>query len=529
MTLASGFLSIRRRTLQSCPARSYRALFLFPFFFSLSLRTQEPGRGISLYWSLLMKTKKLSLIIVMLSLAGCGGNNGSDAMSIASAESAATSPNSTLTNVAAEAQDSSQFLMDAYRDGLNEIQLSQLALQKSANNDVRSFAQRMIDHHTRMNAEITQLAQSKNIALPTDLSAEQKAQVNSLAALSGEEFDRTYMADNVVTHEKDVAAAGQQTLQGSDTDVRMLADVSLPILEVHLAVAKEINSLLDPSAFLIAAYQDGLEEIQLSQLALQKATDNDVRQFAQQMVDDHTMTNARIATLAQQKGISVPSAVTPEQQAAIDELARFSGTDFDKAYMDKNVIIHVKDVRQARQQSEQGRDPDVMNFAQQTLPVLASHLGTAIDIDLRIEPSFLYSASQDGKAEIQLAHLALMQSSNEQVRAYAQQMITDHTTANTQIMQLAQQRNIALPTEMSAEQLRAFVELMGESGAEFDREYMDVNVRIHRKDVAATTEQSQGATDADVRTFAQNALTVLTAHLVRAREIQQQLNVSAQS
>jgi predicted outer membrane protein len=70
---------------------------------------------------------------------------------------------------------------------------------------------------------------------------------------------------------------------------------------------------------------------------------------------------------------------------------------------------------------------------------------------------------------------------------------------------------------------------MGESGAEFDREYMDVNVRIHRKDVAATTEQSQGATDADVRTFAQNALTVLTAHLVRAREIQQQLNVSAQS
>lgn len=472
-----------------------------------------------------MDKKKLSSIIVILSLAGCGGSNGGNGgLGGVAGESVVAQAGSTVTND--NAVDSARFLMDAYRDGLSEIALSQLALQKAANNDVKRFAQRMIGDHTRLNNDIGQLAQSKNIALPIDVSAEQTAQAERLAALSGDEFDRAYMAINVAVHEKAVTAARQQARQGNDADVRMLASTSLPLLETHLAAAKELDTLLDPAAFLALAYQDGLAEIQLSRLALQKATRDDVKRFAQRMIDDHTQVNNNIAALAQQKGVALPDAPTPEEQDVAAELATFSGADFDKSYMDRNVLVHVQDVRLARLQSEQGRDPDVKNLAQQTLPQLASHLASAIVIDSRIEASFLYRAYQDQQAKIRLARLALQQSLNQQVNAFAQQVIMDYNAASARTAQLAQQKNVALPLEMSPAQLQAFVQLMGQSGAAFTREYLDIIVQIHRTDVMQATQQSQSAGDADIKAFAQDALVVLTAGLARAIELQQQLNAS---
>lgn len=472
-----------------------------------------------------MNKKKFSSMIVILSLAGCGANDGTDSMSRAPAGAAVMADSAVAT---AAAVDSARFLMDAYQDGLGEIQLSQLALQKTANNDVKRFAQRMIDDHTKINNAITPLALVKGITLPSDLSADQKAQADRLAALSGDAFDRAYMALNVAVHEKDVTAARQQARQGNDADVKALADASLPVLKIHLAVAQGVNSLLDPAAFLTVVYQDGLAEIQLSQLALQKTTDDDVRNFAQRMINEHTRANDSIAALAQQKGVALPGAPTPDQQDTAAELAKFSGADFDKRYMDENVIAHVKDVLLARLQSERGRDTDVKRLAQQGLLLLTTHVARAIDIDRRIEPSFLYSAYQDGKTEIQLALLALLYSSNNQVKAFAQQIIKDHAAANAQIMQLAQQKNLALPEEMPPEQLLTFVRLMGKSGADFDREYVDINVRNHKKDVAQASEQSQSASDADIKAFAQNVLPVLNTHLTRATQLQQQLNASAQ-
>jgi predicted outer membrane protein len=475
-----------------------------------------------------MKKKNLSLMMMLLSLAACGGSNGSNGTNSLSGTSGGvvTAADSTVAANTATAEDSSQFLMDTYRSGLAEIQLSQLALQKTGNDRVRKFAQRMIDDHTRMNNNIKQLAQSNNMTLPTDLSADQKMLADRLAALSGDAFDRAYMAANVDAHQKAVAAAklqARQVQQGSKNEVAMLADASLPILEVHLAVATEISSVLDPAVFVTTLYRAGLAEIRWSELALQKAANSDVKQFAQRMIDDHRQANDQLAKLAQQNGVTLPTDLSPDQQVATDELSRFAGTDFDKTYMDMNVVAHLKAVRLAKQQAEQGRAPETKALALAALPVLGAHLLKAIDIDLQIEPSFLYKAYQDGKAEIQLAHLALMQASNEQVKAFAQQMITDHTTANAQIIQLAQQNNLALPNEMSPEQLRSFVSLMGKSGADFDREYMDVNIEDHRKAIAGTTEQAQNATDAGIKAFAQKVLPTLNAHLAKATDIRQSL------
>jgi len=354
--------------------------------------------------------KKFSLIVLASSLAACGGNNGTDiAAAGASNVTAAQSQTVSAADASSTVMDSTQFLINAYRDGLAEIKLSQLALQKSSNDEVRTFAQTMIDHHTAVNKELSRLAQNKGITLPTDLSEDQNSDVTRLSALSGDAFDRAYMQLNVSTHDKDAADARRQGQQGTDADIKKLANALLPLLEIHLAAAEEISSVLDPNAFLTVAYQDGLAEIQLSRLALQKSTNTDVKNFAQKMINDHTQANLRISGLAQKSGLTLQTTLSPNRQSIADELSTLSGSDFDKAYMDVNVIVHKKDVRLFRRQSEEGKNADVKSFAQNLLPTLSQHLEMAQSIDNAIQPSS-ESDAQDNLTAIRLAQLALLKS-----------------------------------------------------------------------------------------------------------------------
>lgn len=473
--------------------------------------------------------KKLSVIVLMTSLAGCG-NNGSDTASSVSSGSSVLLAETAVNGAAASpaTADSNQFLATAYQDGQGKIQLSQLALQKSTNGKIKTFAQRMIDQHGAMNNQILQLAQGKNIALPNDLTPDQKTEADRLSALPVDQFDRAFMQSLVTSHEVDVAAFRQQAAQGTDADVQMLADLTLPILKIHLAAAKDIHSAIDPAAFLIHVYQAGLAEIDLSQLALQKASGSDVRDFAQRMIDDHTRANNQIAGLAQQKSVALPATVSPDHQAAAAELSRFSGVDFDKAYMDINTIDHAKTTRLLRKQARDGQDPDVRSLARSNLAVVEGHLVMAVEIGRPIEAGFLYNAYQDGKAEVRLSQLALLKTTNDTVRTFAQKMIDDHKPANTSITQLAQQKNVPLPDDMSPEQTLALVVLLRLSGQDFDQAFMQYSERLHRHAVSDFTTQSQQGTDADLRSFAQNTLPVLTTHLVLAQETLQLLSIEGQ-
>lgn len=477
--------------------------------------------------------KKFSLIILAASLAGCGGGNSgtdlSSAGNTALAPSASTASNTSSTSSTSSAAiDSTQFLVDAYRDGLGEIRLSQLALQKSSNVDVKAFAQAMIDQHTAVNEELTRLAQNKNITLPTDLSPDQNNDVTRLSSLTGDAFDRAYMELNVTVHEKDVAAFHQQAQQGTDADVRKLADVVLPLLKIHLAVAEDINSLLDPNAFLRTAYQDGLAEIQLSRLALQKSTNTDVKNFAQRMVDEHTTVNNQIATLAQNRGLSLPTALSPSRQSLVDKLSSLSGTDFDAAYMDVNVVVHIKDVRLFRRQSEAGTNADVKSFAQSVLPSLSEHLTLAESIDKAIHPNFFYHAYLNGNTELVLAQWALLRSTNNNVRAFAQRIIDNSSKLNDQLKTLAQEKNVTLPDELSPEQALDLLRLLRLSGEDFDRAYTTYNRTIHDVNITQSTQQSLQDADAVLTSLTQSSIPGLNTHLARVQALIHQLASGSQ-
>lgn len=129
--------------------------------------------------------------------------------------------------------------------------------------------------------------------------------------------------------------------------------------------------------FMTKAAEGGLAEVQLGQLATEKAQNNDVKRFGQMMVDDHGKGNDQLKSVAEQKGVTLPTDLSAKDKAEKDRLSKLSGDAFDKAYMRHMVMDHKKDVAEFKRESTAAKDNDVKNFASQTLPTLQKHLERA--------------------------------------------------------------------------------------------------------------------------------------------------------
>ena len=110
-----------------------------------------------------------------------------------------------------------------------------------------------------------------------------------------------------------------------------------------------------------------------------KAESPDVKAFGQRMVNDHTKANDQLKQVASEKGVTLPSQPMPKTTEKA-RLAKMSGAQFDKAYMNYMVADHKKDVAEFQKEATHANDPDVKNFAQTTLPTLQSHLQQAESI-----------------------------------------------------------------------------------------------------------------------------------------------------
>ncbi len=129
--------------------------------------------------------------------------------------------------------------------------------------------------------------------------------------------------------------------------------------------------------FVMKAAQGGLAEVELGKLATDKGQSDDVKKFGQKMVDDHTKANDQLKSVAQQKNIALPTEPSSKDKAFKDKLSNLSGAQFDKMYMQHMVMDHKKDVAEFQKEANSGKDQDLKNFAQQTLPTLQEHLKMA--------------------------------------------------------------------------------------------------------------------------------------------------------
>ncbi|HEV7767000.1 MAG TPA: DUF4142 domain-containing protein [Thermoanaerobaculia bacterium] len=134
------------------------------------------------------------------------------------------------------------------------------------------------------------------------------------------------------------------------------------------------------------------------------------------------------------------------------------------------------------------------------------------------DKDFVTKAGMGGLAEVLMGNLALQKTSNADVKAFAQRMVTDHTTANAELAQLAITKGLALPTELGGEHKEGLDHLSSLSGAEFDKAYMAHMVADHEKTVADFDKASTSATDSDVKTWAGQKLPTLREHLAQAKE-----------
>lgn len=134
-------------------------------------------------------------------------------------------------------------------------------------------------------------------------------------------------------------------------------------------------------AFLKEAAQADMAEVQLGQLAQEKASSPEVKQFGERMINDHTQNQDKLKQVAQEIGCTLPTEVSTKDKATKDRLEKLSGKSFDHAYMLDMVTDHTKDVAKFKTESKAATTAAVKNYASQTLPTLESHLKDAKSIE----------------------------------------------------------------------------------------------------------------------------------------------------
>jgi putative membrane protein len=145
--------------------------------------------------------------------------------------------------------------------------------------------------------------------------------------------------------------------------------------------ASRVNpTVAPPAAFMKSMAQSNLAEIELGNLAQQKASDPAVRAFGKRMVTDHTTLNDQLKQAASQMNTPLPSSPSPAEMQQMQSLQGMSGKAFDRAYMDYMLSDHEADVREVQREAEFSTDPAVKNLAAQALPVLENHLRLAENV-----------------------------------------------------------------------------------------------------------------------------------------------------
>ena len=192
-------------------------------------------------------TRKNALSAMVLGLAlafgasaqtGTTGTTGSTGSSTTTSGSRAAATGTAAK--AARAPDHS-FVEKAAMGGMAEVELGNLAQQKASSDQVKQFASRMVQDHSKANDELKQIASSKGIDVPTALDKKHRGDVDRLGKLSGAQFDRAYMSHMVDDHKKDVSDFKKAASSAKDSDVKGFASKTLPTLEEHLQLAQKTN------------------------------------------------------------------------------------------------------------------------------------------------------------------------------------------------------------------------------------------------------------------------------------------------
>lgn len=137
-------------------------------------------------------------------------------------------------------------MVEMAQANLAEIEAARIAQSKTQNDQVRNFAQQMIDDHTRALQDLQQLAQAKGVTLPSETDRKHQKMGQKLSAMaSGQSFDRSYMAQSGVSdHKKTHSLLQRVQSRAADPDLKALAARLLPVVDQHLSSVQQLQSAM---------------------------------------------------------------------------------------------------------------------------------------------------------------------------------------------------------------------------------------------------------------------------------------------
>lgn len=136
--------------------------------------------------------------------------------------------------------------------------------------------------------------------------------------------------------------------------------------------------------FLAFAAQADQDEIAVSEVAEQKATNPDVKAFAEKMVTEHRQMTASMKPFAEQWGLTPPTGPDAEHQKEIDKLNGLNGAAFDKEYMDAMVSDHTAALKKFTTEVNDTKDPTFKQAVEQGKDKVAAHKNMAYDLQKKL-------------------------------------------------------------------------------------------------------------------------------------------------
>jgi putative membrane protein len=125
-------------------------------------------------------------------------------------------------------------------------------------------------------------------------------------------------------------------------------------------------------------------EVQLGNLAAQKATNEDVKRFGQRMATDHSQGGQTIRQMASNLKFTLPQELEPQQRTVVSRLENLSGKAFDREYMKEMVNDHVLEISEFERAEKQATIAEIKQFATEALPMLRDHLKQAREISAKL-------------------------------------------------------------------------------------------------------------------------------------------------
>lgn len=144
---------------------------------------------------------------------------------------------------------------------------------------------------------------------------------------------------------------------------------------------------MSDSQFAKEAAQANYAEIKFGQLAAQDGTSTTVKNFGQRMVADHTEAENQLKTAAAKDKITLPTALSSQDQTTYNQLSKLSGEQFDKTYAQDMLKDHKADIAKFQHEANDGKDAAIKSFASSTLPTLQTHMRMAQQMSQKVSAS----------------------------------------------------------------------------------------------------------------------------------------------